>query len=61
MIDISINEALGTYIPFLPYALLVIGFIALIKGADFFVDGSNNEESLRKQLLHATDLAEKQN
>lgn len=40
MIDISINEALGTYIPFLPYALLVIGFIALIKGADFFVDGS---------------------
>ena len=31
----------------LPYILLVVGFVALIKGADFFVDGSG---SIAKKL-----------
>lgn len=35
-----ILSAMPFLAPVLPYILLVVGFLALIKGADFFVDGS---------------------
>lgn len=43
----AITDAVPFLAPILPYILLVVGFLALIKGADFFVDGSS---SIAKKL-----------
>ena len=42
-----ITSAVPFLAPILPYVLLVVGFLALIKGADLFVDGSS---SIAKKL-----------
>lgn len=43
----SITDTFPFLAPVLPYILLVIGFLALVKGADLFVDGSS---SIAKRL-----------
>ncbi|MBR2907580.1 MAG: calcium/sodium antiporter [Clostridia bacterium] len=43
----AVTNAVPFLAPVLPYILLVIGFLALIKGADLFVDGSS---SIAKRL-----------
>lgn len=36
-----LNDIL-TYHPIIPYVVLIVGFVALIKGADWFVDGASS-------------------
>lgn len=46
MLERFIEWALS--VPFMEYVLLIVGFVMLIKGADFFVDGSSSIAKLFK-------------
>ena len=39
---------------FMMYILLVVGFVLLIKGADFFVDGASSVAKLASRLACTT-------